>query len=106
MHISCKSNVDTVDKNNECMPHIEDNNRVEMALVPPEWVNDFYDEEYYTNSPWINLQEPSLGENRLVRKNSYNSHYSEFSEAYYRTRGYPALGNSDRGFSCAADFAG
>ncbi|MGB3714300.1 MAG: SUMF1/EgtB/PvdO family nonheme iron enzyme [Candidatus Promineifilaceae bacterium] len=71
-----------------------------------EWVNDWYYERYYSNASRINPQGPDSGEYRVVRTNSFGSHYHGFSETTYRTKGYPKLGASNRGFRCASDYSG
>ena len=36
-----------------------------------EWVTDYYDEVYYSNSPYENPQGPSSGETKVLRGGSW-----------------------------------
>ena len=42
-----------------------------------EWINDWYDENYYSNSPSVNPQGPSSGTYRVLRGGSWDADYPE-----------------------------
>jgi len=55
-----------------------------------EWCNDFYQEEYYRQSPPRDPRGPTTGENRVVRGGCWNSRPDECRSAYrnYENPGY------------------
>jgi formylglycine-generating enzyme required for sulfatase activity len=57
---------------------------LDMAGNALEWVNDWYDESYYKNSPQSNPQGPSSGRGRVLRGGSW---YDEGSDVRTASRG-------------------
>ena len=72
----------------------------DMADNVWEWTNDWYDENYYKNSPSSNPQGPTSGAFRVVRGGSWARHTSYLSVSprfrYPTTHRYDSLG-----FRCA-----
>jgi formylglycine-generating enzyme required for sulfatase activity len=67
-----------------------------------EWVNDWYDQNYYQNSPSQDPQGPASGQLRVLRGGSwYNS--PDVVRVSIRDRGNPAVGSSSVGFRCAGE---
>ena len=65
-----------------------------------EWVNDWYDSEYYNNSPRENPQGPASGEYRVLRGGSWDSD-DDYVRAALRYGGGPSVIDVDVGFRCA-----
>ena len=72
----------------------------DMAGNISEWVSDWWDENYYQNSPPRDPQGPSNGEYRVVRGGSFSS-YSDALRVSYRYRDYATYGYYYGGFRCA-----
>jgi formylglycine-generating enzyme required for sulfatase activity len=73
---------------------------MDMAGNVFEWVNDWYGEDYYSQSPSANPQGPETGDYRVLRGGAWN-----FSDLYVRSAGRPIAGNPDYwvdyfGFRC------
>jgi formylglycine-generating enzyme required for sulfatase activity len=73
---------------------------LDMAGNVNEWVNDTYDEEYYSNSPYENPQGPATENFQVVRGGFFNSLGFSQMSAY---RMGPGGANSSViiGFRCA-----
>jgi hypothetical protein len=67
-----------------------------------EWVADWYDEEYYSQSPETNPTGPTHGEYRAARGGAWSGDYEQDIRAAYRMA-IPPLGKSNFfGFRCAS----
>ena len=67
-----------------------------------EWVADWYDKEYYRNSPPKNPQGPLTGTFRGWRGGSWNDHHSRLESAD-RAKNGPNVRKDTVGFRCAQD---
>ena len=65
-----------------------------------EWCADWYDENYYKNSPLKNPQGPKEGVDRVLRGGSWSS-FARVARAACRLRYRPGNRNDFRGFRCA-----
>jgi formylglycine-generating enzyme required for sulfatase activity len=74
----------------------------DMAGNVREWVGDWYDEEYYQNSPSENPQGPDSGDHKVLRGGSW---YNIEIDLRVAARGYysPDLVEDYFGFRCAYD---
>lgn len=73
---------------------------LDMAGNVYEWVNDWYDESYYSNSPSENPQGPDSGRYRVLRGGSW-LYVDYFVRAAYRGSYVPGNIYYDIGFRCA-----
>ena len=67
-----------------------------------EWVSDWYDSDYYTNSPGNNPSGPSFGNYRVMRGGSWLRSYNLLRSAD-RNRGNPTSTSNNVGFRCVRD---
>jgi formylglycine-generating enzyme required for sulfatase activity len=67
-----------------------------------EWVNDWYDEKYYGNSPATNPPGPSSGEYRVLRGGSWGSDPGSVRVSL-RNWGNPGSGGIGNGFRCVGE---
>lgn len=66
-----------------------------------EWVNDWYDETYYSVSPPANPQGPTAGDSRVVRGGAWYDRAGSDVRITSRSGGSPTLSNYFAGFRCA-----
>ena len=67
-----------------------------------EWVNDWYDQDYYQNSPSKDPTGPASGKLRVGRGGSrFNS--PKYARVTYRDRYYPAVSSFVTGFRCGGE---
>jgi formylglycine-generating enzyme required for sulfatase activity len=65
-----------------------------------EWVNDWYDRDYYSRSPGDNPQGPDVGAQRAQRGASWR----DYDDAIYNTQRFgdpPGTADANTGFRCA-----
>lgn len=77
---------------------------LDMAGNDWEWVNDWYQPDYYTTSPVDNPTGPTLGEMRVLRGGGYTQLDLSGSDEYrttYRLARKPDLIDPAVGFRCA-----
>jgi len=65
-----------------------------------EWVNDWYQRDYYSVSPESNPQGPATGESKVLRGGAWGDHWPEVRAAYRGEYG-PKLHYGNGGFRCA-----
>jgi iron(II)-dependent oxidoreductase len=66
-----------------------------------EWCADWYEADYYGNSPERNPAGPPSGEKRVLRGGSWIISYPNFVRCAYRYSFDPRLGHGSYGFRCA-----
>ncbi|HEY9152470.1 MAG TPA: formylglycine-generating enzyme family protein [Anaerolineales bacterium] len=64
-----------------------------------EWVNDYYDPNYYSTAPSSNPTGPSTGDHRVIRGSSFETDVSQLLSAI-RHPSLPDYHNYDLGFRC------
>ena len=67
-----------------------------------EWVADWYDEDYYQNSPSENPQGPVSGTYRILRGGAFDASSYDLQVTYQDWR-LPNVQNPTHGFRCARD---
>jgi len=67
-----------------------------------EWVSDWYDADYYTNSPEANPTGPATGDNKVVRGGSWFD-TGNFTSTAVRFPAPPDESGDSIGFRCASD---
>lgn len=70
-----------------------------------EWTADWYDPQYYAESPYRNPPGPVLGDNRSIRGGSFRSESELLLRCSDRYALDPALKYIDLGFRCVIDSA-
>ncbi len=75
---------------------------LDMAGNVTEWVNDYWDINYYSVTPYANPTGPDSGDGRVMRGGSWYV-WDEYQRTAYRA-GTPAdwREQGDMGFRCAA----
>ena len=67
-----------------------------------EWVDDFYDENYYIQNESENPRGPEFGRDRVKRGSNWMNHPATFRVAF-RAKSSPTWRNVHHGFRCAQD---
>jgi formylglycine-generating enzyme required for sulfatase activity len=65
-----------------------------------EWVNDWYQADYYSASPAANPQGPATGTFHVLRGGSW-LYPDTFVRTAYRDFDFPSVTDNDNGFRCA-----
>ena len=68
-----------------------------------EWVADWYDEEYYQQSPKKNPKGPSHGDRKVMRGGSWDNGARNIRSANRSRKGFPTRRHETFGFRCAKD---
>jgi formylglycine-generating enzyme required for sulfatase activity len=67
-----------------------------------EWVNDWYDSDYYSYSPYSNPQGPPTGSYKVLRGGSWDYVWDHVRAAFRYYGYYPVSRYYYVGFRCAA----
>lgn len=79
-----------------------ENDLFDMGGNVMEWVNDWYDETYYQNSPSSNPSGPDTGQYRVLRGGSWSYIDSRYAvRSAFRYGNSPSVAESYIGFRCA-----
>ncbi len=73
-----------------------------MAGNVREWVSDWFDPNYYSQSPYKNPQGPADGSTKSLRGGAYWDDI-KLVQTFYRESHDPASAGQNRGFRCAYD---
>lgn len=73
---------------------------LDMSGNVVEWVNDWWQYDYYSVSPYNNPPGPDTGTNKLLRGGSWSLNWN-YLRAAYRGTAVPSTKNSFYGFRCA-----
>ena len=68
-----------------------------------EWCADWYDNEYFRNSPGKDPKGPARGATRVIRGGSWDTYGIERLSAFARESQFPSVRSYDIGFRCAKD---
>jgi len=98
--LNYNSNVGDTTATGNSLPGASPFGAVDMAGNVWEWVNDWFGETYYSQSPQSNPQGPSSGISRVLRGGSWVNDERKVRSAY-RVGVNPAEGNGYVGFRCA-----
>ncbi len=71
-----------------------------MAGNVQEWVNDWYDPNYYLSSPYKNPQGPETGQLKILRGGGYWDNATEV-QTFFRFKHDPTSAGQHRGIRCA-----
>jgi formylglycine-generating enzyme required for sulfatase activity len=74
----------------------------DMAGNVSEWCNDWYDSDYYDNSPYNNPRGPASGTSRVLRGGSWGLPDVDYLRCADRVYDSPELPGSSRGFRAVA----
>jgi formylglycine-generating enzyme required for sulfatase activity len=77
---------------------------LDMSGNVSEWVNDFYDPDYYSVSPYNNPPGPDHRPYRALRGGNWSDEW-QYVRTAFRTLGREEDQWPQRGFRCAADHA-
>ncbi|MBI5052750.1 MAG: SUMF1/EgtB/PvdO family nonheme iron enzyme, partial [Chloroflexi bacterium] len=75
---------------------------MDMAGNVMEWVSDWFDIKYYSNSPSQNPTGPTSGKYHIARGGAWNDTEFFVRTSYRHVWDIPELSNNSIGFRCAA----
>ena len=65
-----------------------------------EWCSDFYDKDYYAESPRLNPQGAKVGSRKVVRGGSWQTANNEKLSSFYRDAQFASMKSIATGFRC------